>query len=90
MGEKENSEYKPVKLRLKIDLVSYPARAEGLVNMDRKKTQKISNRRWKERQRRKMEIKKKGKRKKAWREKEKTIERQKDKSWKKSIRERGG
>ena len=32
--EKENSEFKPVKLRLKIDLVSYPARAEGLVNMD--------------------------------------------------------
>ena len=31
--EKENSELKPVKLRLKIDLVSYPARAEGLVNM---------------------------------------------------------
>ena len=31
--EKENSEFKPVKLRLKIDLVSYPARAEGLVNM---------------------------------------------------------
>ena len=30
----ENSEFKPVKLRLKIDLVSYPARAEGLVNMD--------------------------------------------------------
>ena len=29
----ENSEFKPVKLRLKIDLVSYPARAEGLVNM---------------------------------------------------------
>ena len=28
--EKENSEFKPVKLRLKIDLVSYPAR--GLVN----------------------------------------------------------
>ena len=26
--EKENSEFKPVKLRLKIDLVSYPARAE--------------------------------------------------------------
>ena len=24
---------KPVKLRLKFDLVSYPARAEGLVNM---------------------------------------------------------
>ena len=32
--EKENSEFKPVKLRLKIDLVSYPARAEALVNMD--------------------------------------------------------
>ena len=30
--EKENSEFKPVKLRLKIHLVSYPARAEGLVN----------------------------------------------------------
>ena len=30
--EKENSEFKPVKLRLKTDLVSYPARAEGLVN----------------------------------------------------------
>ena len=30
--EKENSEFKPVKLRLKIDLVSYPAWAEGLVN----------------------------------------------------------
>ncbi len=29
---KENSELKPVNLRLKIDLVSYPARAEGLVN----------------------------------------------------------
>ena len=28
--EKDNSEFKPVKLRLKIDLVSYPARAEGL------------------------------------------------------------
>ena len=28
--EKENPELKPVKLRLKIDLVSYPARAEGL------------------------------------------------------------
>ena len=28
--EKENSEFKPVKLRLKIYLVSYPARAEGL------------------------------------------------------------
>ena len=33
--EKENSEFKPVKLRLKIDLVSYLAQAEGLVNMDR-------------------------------------------------------
>ena len=32
VGEKENSEFRPVKLRLKIDLVSYPARAEGLVN----------------------------------------------------------
>ena len=31
--EKENSELKPDKLRLKIDLVSYPARAEGLVNI---------------------------------------------------------
>ena len=30
---KKNSEFKPVKLRLKFDLVSYPARAEGLVNM---------------------------------------------------------
>ena len=30
---KENSELKPVKLRLKIDLVSYPVRAEGLANM---------------------------------------------------------
>ena len=29
-----NSEFRPVKLRLKIDLVSYPARAEGLVNMN--------------------------------------------------------
>ena len=28
-----NSESKPVKLRLKIDLVLYPARAEGLVNI---------------------------------------------------------
>ena len=32
--EKDNSEFKPVKLRLKkIDLVSYPVRAERLVNM---------------------------------------------------------
>ena len=30
MQEKENSEFKPVKLCLKIDIVSYPARAEGL------------------------------------------------------------
>ena len=30
--KKENSEIKPVKLRLKIDLVSYPARVDGLVN----------------------------------------------------------
>ena len=28
------SEFKPVKLHIKIDLMSYPARAEGLVNMD--------------------------------------------------------
>ena len=28
--EKENSEFKPIKLCLKIDLVSYPARTEGL------------------------------------------------------------
>ena len=33
MKEKEDSEFKPVKLRLKIDLVSYLARMEGLVNM---------------------------------------------------------
>ena len=33
VSEKENREFKPVKLRLKIDLVSYPARAEGLVNI---------------------------------------------------------
>ena len=32
--EKENSEFKPVKLRLKIYLVSYPARAEGLGKYD--------------------------------------------------------
>ena len=31
--EKEHSEFKPVKLRLKTDFVSYPTRAEGLVNM---------------------------------------------------------
>ena len=31
---KENSEFKPIKLRLKIDHVSYPAQAEGLVNMN--------------------------------------------------------
>ena len=30
MKEKEKSEFKPVKLRLKIDLVSYPARADGV------------------------------------------------------------
>ena len=33
--EKENFGFKPVKFRLKIDLVSYTARAEGLVNMIR-------------------------------------------------------
>ena len=32
--EKENSEFKPVKLRLKFELVSYPGRAKGSVNMD--------------------------------------------------------
>ena len=32
MVSNKNSEFKPVKLRLKIDLVSYPTRAEGLVN----------------------------------------------------------
>ena len=36
--EKENSEFKSVKLRLKIDLVSYPARADRQVNMIKKKT----------------------------------------------------
>ena len=30
--EKENSEFKPIKLHLKIDLVSRPANAEGLIN----------------------------------------------------------
>ena len=45
--EKENSEFKPVKLGLKIDLVSYPARAEGLVNKINKKkriSQQVENR----------------------------------------------
>ena len=32
---KENSEFKPVKLRLEIDLVSYPAWAEGLGKYDK-------------------------------------------------------
>ena len=32
---KENSEFKPVKLRLKIDLVSYSARAEVLGKYDK-------------------------------------------------------
>ena len=32
--EKENSEFKPVKLRLKIDLVSSPAWAKGLGKYD--------------------------------------------------------
>ena len=31
-GEKENPEFKPVKLCFRIDLVSHPARQEGLVN----------------------------------------------------------
>ena len=30
--EKDNSEFNPVKLRLKIDLVSHPTRVEGLLN----------------------------------------------------------
>ena len=30
--KEDNSEFKPVKLRLKIDIVSYPAQVEGLVN----------------------------------------------------------
>ena len=34
VSEKENSEFKPVKLRLKNDLMSYPVQAEGLVNMN--------------------------------------------------------
>ena len=34
----KNSEFKPVKLHLKIDPVSYPARAKGLVNMIRTET----------------------------------------------------
>ena len=37
--EKDNSEFKPVKLRLNIDLMSYPARAEGLVNMNCEQTE---------------------------------------------------
>ena len=32
--EKENSEFKPVKLHLKIDLVPYPARADGVGKYD--------------------------------------------------------
>ena len=32
--EKEISEFKPIKLRLNVDLVSYPDRAEELVNMN--------------------------------------------------------
>ena len=39
--EKENSEFKRVKLRLKIDLVSYP-RAEGLVNRIKQKKKKLN------------------------------------------------
>ncbi len=31
--EKKNSVFKPIKLHLKIDLVSYPVRADGLVNI---------------------------------------------------------
>ena len=40
--EKENSEFKPVKLRLKIDLMSYPARAEGLGKYDNKQLARLS------------------------------------------------
>ena len=38
LNKMNTSGWKPVKLRLKIDLVSYPARAEGLVNSIRMKT----------------------------------------------------
>ena len=41
--EKENSEFKPVKLRLKIDLVSYPARVEGLGKYDPLKVPHINH-----------------------------------------------
>ena len=34
MRKKENFEFKPDKLRLKIDLVSYPARADGVGKYD--------------------------------------------------------
>ena len=34
VNENENSEFQSVNIRLKIDLVSYPVRVEGLVNMD--------------------------------------------------------
>ena len=34
LGEGKTLNSKPVNLRLKIDLVSYPAQAEGLVNMN--------------------------------------------------------
>ena len=50
--EKENTEFKPVKLRLKSDFVSSPARSEGLGNYrnieclhalaDRKQTQTLA------------------------------------------------
>ena len=35
LGEGNHSQFKPVKLSLKIDLVSYPARVDGLLNMDK-------------------------------------------------------
>ena len=38
--EKENCEFKPVRLCLKIDLVSYPAQADGLVNMHISRSEK--------------------------------------------------
>ena len=57
--EKENSEFKPVKLRLKIDLVSYPARAEGMGKYDSNKKRKKAE--IKEREKQKEENKRKHK-----------------------------
>ena len=41
--EKEDSEFEPVKLRLKIDLVSYPALVEGLGKYEKYKDSKNIN-----------------------------------------------